>query len=409
MSLEGATRRLVHLWSQTLGPVQRVFFPRSPPEHPCPPPAPLEYANILGSISEDPVLISELSRLAASEDSSPSADLAIPVGYTVLDKLYVLLNERRTYPVQNMIKGLLLRLIHGGHSQQLPSSLYLDGVEFHSMDDVIFSGSANIYRGSNANGLLALKHLRSFTSATPTGDSVMDELAHEVIIWSHLDHPHIVPLLGVVRSEIEDHPGCFMVSPWMKEGSLSLYMEKLHGHQYPEFLKRATGLLHHISQAIEYIHAHGVVHGDIRGANILIDGEDKAYLSDFGSATLVGVHNYRDIKRRKGNTRSCAPELHTSAEEPSFPCDVYSFAMLCIEVFLRRPLFEGWKEPTIIMEIANRKRTPPIPRDTGHPMPKELEALVDSCRQNCPSKRPTISEVVERMRVISEKSSNFDG
>lgn len=89
MSLEGATRRLVHLWSQTLGPVQRVFFPRSPPEHPCPPPAPLEYANILGSISEDPVLISELSRLAASEDSSPSADLAIPVGYTVLDKLYV--------------------------------------------------------------------------------------------------------------------------------------------------------------------------------------------------------------------------------------------------------------------------------------------------------------------------------
>lgn len=165
---------------------------------------------------------------------------------------------------------------------------------------------------------------------------------------------------------------------------------------------------------------------NITKANILIDGEDKAYLSDFGSATLVGVHNYRDIKRRKGNTRSCAPELHTSAEEPSFPCDVYSFAMLCIEVceslrcngcelmfpsqvFLRRPLFEGWKEPTIIMEIANRKRTPPIPRDTGHPMPKELEALVDSCRQNCPSKRPTISEVVERMRVISEKSSNFDG
>lgn len=77
-----------------------------------------------------------------------------------------------------------------------------------------------------------------------------------------------------------------MVSPWMKEGSLSLYMEKLHGHQYPEFLKRATGLvgfklhplhsvhmlirafqLHHISQAIEYIHAHGVVHGDIRGVS----------------------------------------------------------------------------------------------------------------------------------------------
>ena len=165
---------------------------------------------------------------------------------------------------------------------------------------------------------------------------------------------------------------------------------------------------------------------NITKANILIDGDENAYLSDFGSATLVGVHNCRDIERRKGNTRSCAPELHTSAEEPSFPCDVYSFAMLCIEVcetlrcngcglifesqvFIRRPLLDGWKEPTIIMEIANRKKTPPIPKDTGHPMPEDIEALVNLCRQYYPSKRPTISEVVERMRVISETSSNFDG
>ena len=67
-------------------------------------------------------------------------------------------------------------------------------------------------------------------------------------------------------------------------------------------------------------------------ANVLIDGNENAKLSDFGSATLVGVYNFRDIESRKGNIKSCAPELHLSAEEPSFPCDVYSFAMLCIEV-----------------------------------------------------------------------------
>lgn len=177
------------------------------------------------------------------------------------------------------------------------------------------------------------------------------------------------------------------------------------------------------------------MHGDIRGVgyliqrastltqpspqvNVLIDGNENAYLSDFGSATLLGVHNFRGIETRKGNIKSSAPELHTSAEEPSFACDVYSFAMLCIEVcealtkacwtygvyqvFLSRPLFYDWRDVAIIMEIANRKSTPPIPKDTGHRMPKELKALVNSCRQHCPSSRPSISEVVERMKIISE-------
>ena len=73
------------------------------------------------------------------------------------------------------------------------------------------------------------------------------------------------------------------------------------------------------------------------------------------------------------------------------------------QVFIGRPLFGEWREPAIIREIVWHKRTPPIPRDKGHPMPKKIEALVNSCRQNCPFERPTISEVVERMRIISEK------
>ncbi|KAJ3485097.1 hypothetical protein NLI96_g5196 [Meripilus lineatus] len=410
---------IANLPSQVSEFIQQFSSPRPPSEGPCSPLSILECSNILRSISDDSELVFELCKMATSKDPSSCADLAIPVDYAILDKLYGVPGDCSTYRTRNMVKGFLLRLIHGGRCNRLPSSLYLYDVVFHSESDKILSGSADIYKGSNANGLLALKYLRSNTSAVRTQESIMDELAHEVLIWADLDHPHIYRLLGIVPSRLENHPGDFMASSWMEKGDLSSHMKELHEHPYPEFLKRATRVLSQVAQAIKYCHEHGVVHGDIRGVgyliqrastltqpspqvNVLIDGNENAYLSDFGSATLLGVHNFRGIETRKGNIKSSAPELHTSAEEPSFACDVYSFAMLCIEVFLSRPLFYDWRDVAIIMEIANRKSTPPIPKDTGHRMPKELKALVNSCRQHCPSSRPSISEVVERMKIISE-------
>lgn len=83
-----------------------------------------------------------------------------------------------------MVKGFLLRLIHGGRCNRLPSSLYLYDVVFHSESDKILSGSADIYKGSNANGLLALKYLRSNTSAVRTQESIMD------VSWPLLPNTH---------------------------------------------------------------------------------------------------------------------------------------------------------------------------------------------------------------------------
>ena len=94
------------------------------------------------------------------------------------------------------------------------------------------------------------------------------EFTHEVLVWSHLNHPHIAKLLGVTPFDPTVAPfnpmvpnrGNLMVSEWMGGGSLDNYMgnlgkEKLdndNGNQYPDVAKRLVGPLS-VSAVDEYM------------------------------------------------------------------------------------------------------------------------------------------------------------
>ncbi len=96
---------------------------------------------------------------------------------------------------------------------------------------------------------------------------------------SELTHPNILPIYSY--GEQDGLP--YIIMPYMSGGTLSEYIGK-HG---PLSLEEAQWHLEQMSSALDYAHEHGCVHCDVKPANILLDGERRIVLADFGIACLT--------------------------------------------------------------------------------------------------------------------------
>lgn len=86
-----------------------------------------------------------------------------------------------------------------------------------------------------------------------------------------------------------------------------------------------------VAEAIAYLHDMDVVHGDVKGGNILISHEGHPLLADFGLAKFVWFMDTSTALRGAGSVRWQGPELW-DGERKSFASDVYAFGMTIVEV-----------------------------------------------------------------------------
>ena len=99
---------------------------------------------------------------------------------------------------------------------------------------------------------------------------------NEARIVANLDHPHIVPVYDVGRTE---NGPCFVVSKFIEGSDLATRIKE----NRPGFHDSA-GLVATVAEALHFAHTRGLVHRDIKPANILIDATGNAFLADFGLA-----------------------------------------------------------------------------------------------------------------------------
>ncbi|KAJ6486748.1 hypothetical protein C8R45DRAFT_267767 [Mycena sanguinolenta] len=157
--------------------------------------------------------------------------------------------------------------------EQLPSCLFITGVNDRDEHPTFGGGFSDVYQASYQGKTVALKRLRIFT-ADSTPHRTRSQFYKEALVWHSLRHPFVLPLLGIDRSTFT--PSFCMVSPWMnfmKHGTILKYLRD-HG------CAAVTRLLLEIAQGLDYLHSMDVVHGDLRGINILISDDGNACLSD---------------------------------------------------------------------------------------------------------------------------------
>ncbi len=226
-------------------------------------------------------------------------------------------------------------------------------------------GMAGIWlaRDRQTQSVVALKFL---TGERAADAAARDRLHREWRIGSRLMHAHIVRVF-----EFHDDPDGAYFSLQAIDGP---DMSVLAGAGIENAL-RPIGL---VADALRYAHAKGVVHGDIKAGNILLDSSGTPFLIDFGVAVLHGT----DMTSRGGSEINRSPQLKAGhAPEPAD--DIYALGMLVGE------LVTG---------------TPPDPRQRvslhgphGSPVPAALDALVNSMLSADAARRPDARSVAEAL------------
>ncbi|KAF8892698.1 ras guanine nucleotide exchange factor domain-containing protein [Infundibulicybe gibba] len=211
----------------------------------------------------------------------------------------------------------------------------------------------------------------------------------EVAIWRNLKHFNVVPLYGIV-------------SPWMDNGTAITYVR---GHPQADRLR----ILSEAASGLEYLHLQGIVHGDLRGSNVLISKDGRARLSDFGLSKLLEDCGQGMTSSPGVNPRWFAPELLRQNGPVSTHSDVWSFAMVCLELMTGDQPFHGVSGTSPCYGKLIRVRYL-IDQVVGYlaRLTDELWALMKRCWNKKPEMRPSMTEIKSKLAEIRGISSQSD-
>ncbi|CAE6376325.1 unnamed protein product [Rhizoctonia solani] len=180
-------------------------------------------------------------------------------------------------------------------------------------------GFSDIYQGCLRNKTkVAIKALRISANALTAKPKHLKHAARELHTWSKCTHPNVLQLHGLV--EFRDRIG--MVSPWMEKGNLPRYLQQTPGVD-------RCNLCIQICDGLSFMHQIGIIHGDLKGANVLISDDGVPVLADFGSAFYPN-QTLRFTQTTSGSSLTvgwAAPELLSDSDAPSEASDVYALGM----------------------------------------------------------------------------------
>ncbi|KAF8682649.1 Protein tyrosine kinase [Rhizoctonia solani] len=151
---------------------------------------------------------------------------------------------------------------------------YLDESTF-SREPVASGGAADVYTGWLYTGQrVGVKCIR-MTNAAISDEGRSKRKASIVSYTPFCRHPNVLELIGITqyRNRIA------MVSPWMENGDLRSFL-----HSYPDADRYE--LCAQMADGVAYLHSQNIVHGDIKGANVLISKEFVLKIADFGTSAL---------------------------------------------------------------------------------------------------------------------------
>jgi serine/threonine protein kinase len=236
-------------------------------------------------------------------------------------------------------------------------------------------GMAEVWRAEDTK-LGRVVAVKVILSAHATDRNLVERFLREARVVASLEHPNILPVYDV--GEEGDLP--FLVMPFLEGGTLRDRMP-----QGPVPLAAASSWIAQLAGALDAAHEAGVLHRDVKPANVLLGKADRLFLADFGIARLVGTETGLTATGMVfGTPLYMAPEQ--AQGKPASPAtDRYALAVIAYELLAGRPPFEG-ESP---LSLMNQHVTTPAPALSARigGLPAGLDAVFGQALSKDPAAR----------------------
>jgi len=243
---------------------------------------------------------------------------------------------------------------------------------------VLGRGGMGVVYKARQSGLNRVVALKMVLAGAHAGQHQLARFQAEAEAVAKLDHPNIVHIYEI--GENEGLP--FFSLEFVQGGSLS---EAIAGKPRPP--SQAAELLEQLALAMDLAHRHGIIHRDLKSANVLLTPEGTPKITDFGLAkslesdteltatgTLMGTPSYMSPEQARGDTRA----IGTLS-------DLYSLGAILYELLTGRPPFLAPSMLEVLYQVRNQEPVPP--RHLQPRVPKDLETICLKCLQKEPEKR----------------------
>ncbi|GAA0729602.1 protein kinase [Dactylosporangium roseum] len=238
-----------------------------------------------------------------------------------------------------------------------------------------------------ADEWVAVKLLRPEAAEVP---ELVDGFLGEAELLAGLDHPSVIRVKNLITDQ----------------GVTAIAMELVAGPDLRRRLRAdgplppavAAEVVAQVADALAYVHANGIVHGDVKPGNLLVPQDGgPVRLADFGVA--------RRLDKPAGPTHATpeyvAPEV-VAGGPPSPAADVYALGVVLFELICGRSPYRGGSPNDVLRRHADCVPVPP----PG--MPAALWPIIEACMELEPRMRPAASAIMGRLRVAEGALDGFE-
>lgn len=255
-------------------------------------------------------------------------------------------------------------------------------------------GFGTVYKGIWKSGGTIEVAVKKLNPGCETMSEILQSFEKEIELMSGFRHPNVVQIYGVYSDANESgtqfSTPYSIVMEFMAGGALDKILYD-HSHDLSE--SRRSSIIEDCLSGLIYLHSQGIMHRDIKSANVLLDHNQRAKWTDFGISRIVDEQQ-KTLTKGQGTISWMAPEIIRGETHYTMKADVYSFGILLWEIVARQQPFKELVNQFQIYEHILSGMRPTLPATT----PTLLAEIIQWCWQSEAEARPSMEQIQQRLK-----------